>query len=344
MFKLLSALFKPSGNVSRSKADNIITDEPAAEIIAQGVKPFPFSASLQVINHLPVPDWEKVNQWLDDIADPDAIPKIWADCEIAWLLHLRQALGETYTLRRDDKTLILSTLKGNVQNAAFDFNARTRQRIVRLLDTVALVPEHGYDIVIIFEDEEDYYNYISRYHEDAGEYAYSSGMYINQGCGHFATINHNLEQMEPVIAHEMTHAYLAHLPLPHWLNEGITVNTEHQISPPGKAPLNVKQMHRKHEKFWTERLIQEFWSGESFYRPDDRCMLSYDLAKILVSHFARDWERFRAFVLAANADDAGHAAATAHLGISLGTSVATLFGKHADQSWQPDPAKWHKSR
>lgn len=339
MLKFLSALFSPA----EAPSDHLIQDAPATEIVAPGVPPFPFADSLQVINHLPVPDWDALIRWLDDIADPVVKPQIWAECELAWLLHLRQALGEHYTLCREGETLILSALKGNVLKAAFDFIARTRQRIVRLLDGIALIPEYGYDIVIIFDSEDDYYDYISRYYADEGEYAYSSGVYLGEGCGHFATISYDLKQMEPVIAHEMTHSFLSHLPLPLWLNEGITVNTEHRICPPGQPLFTPKQMYEKHVKFWTTEHIQQFWSGESFHRTDDGGMLSYDLAKIFISNFSTNWDQFKAFVLAANADDAGKSAAAQYLGVSLGASVTTLFDKAPDAAWQPDPTTWHQS-
>ena len=42
-------------------------------------------------------------------------------------------------------------------------------------------------------------------------------------------------------------------------------------------------MHAKQRAFWDDARIQEFWSGASFLRADDRSMLSYDLARILVA-------------------------------------------------------------
>jgi hypothetical protein len=54
-----------------------------------------------------------------------------------------------------------------------------------------------------------------------------------RGLQHFITTKADLRSIEPVIAHEMTHACVQHLPLPLWLNEGLAVNTEQRSCTPG---------------------------------------------------------------------------------------------------------------
>ena len=82
------------------------------------------------------------------------------------------------------------------------------------------------------------------------------------------------------------------------------------------------------------------WSGRSFGRPDDGNMLSYDLAQILVEILAGRWPQFRAFALAASYEDAGAAAASEHLQLDLGESVAAIFEQASSDGWRPDPGKW----
>jgi hypothetical protein len=86
--------------------------------------------------------------------------------------------------------------------------------------------------------------------------------------------------------------------------------------------------------------IQQFWSGKSWLRPDDANMLSYDLARILVEQFATDWPAFRNFVLAANIDDSGSAAAREYLHIDLGAAVCAVLEMKPTDAWKPDPATW----
>jgi hypothetical protein len=166
-------------------------------------------------------------------------------------------------------------------------------------------------------------------------------MFLQAGCPHFVTVHHDeTHTIERIIAHEMTHAGLAHLPIPLWLNEGLAVNTEDKLM--GRMPklLSPAEMRRKHLAFWGATEIQEFWSGRSFHRPDDGNLLSYDLAQILVEIFAADWPRFCAFASAAHYEDAGAAAAREHLGVDLGESLASLFEQDSAEGWQPNPQKW----
>lgn len=145
----------------------------------------------------------------------------------------------------------------------------------------------------------------------------------------------DLRAVEPVIAHEMTHGCLGHLPIPAWLNEGIAVNTEQRLCP-ARLP-DPREMQQRHRAFWGPAKVQQFWSGQSFLRPDEGNELSYDLARILVAQFSADWDRFRPFVLAATFDDAGAAAAREHLGLALGDVIPALLQKEPALQWSPDP-------
>jgi hypothetical protein len=166
-------------------------------------------------------------------------------------------------------------------------------------------------------------------------------MYINRGCGHYVTVESDMRQIEPTIAHEMTHGCIGHLPLPLWLNEGIAVNMERRLTGTARALVTPEQMHRKHLRFWTDETIQEFWSGSSFHRPDEGNQLSYDLARIIVEQLALDWTSFREFVLEAKADDAGAAAARRHLARDLGEIAAALLEQDLDTTrWTPRPLDW----
>jgi hypothetical protein len=217
---------------------------------------------------------------------------------------------------------------------------RTLSRIGKVLDGVAKPPEWGKDILLVFDDEDTYYRYVSRYYPEDGEFAFSGGMHINFGCSHFVTFQAELQAIEPVIAHELTHGCLGHLPIPAWLNEGLAVNTERRLCPPLAQRYTPQQLHWMHQQFWNAQTIQEFWSGKSFLRPDEGNLLSYELARILVEQFSRDWDTFRSFALQADLKDSGREAAANVLGVELGSTVAALFGFEPGASWAPDPTRW----
>jgi hypothetical protein len=181
---------------------------------------------------------------------------------------------------------------------------------------------------------------VSFYYPESGEFAFSGGMYINRGAGHFVTVKDDLRGIEPTIAHEMTHSCLSHLPLPLWLNEGIAVNTESRLVRPPHRLATPQQMRDKHLRFWGEDEIQQFWSGKSFGRPDEGQALSYDLARIMVEQLSKDWKPFKRFVGAADYQDGGDAAARQFLGASLGAITAALLERDSAPAWEPRPQRW----
>jgi len=322
------------------QAPGVFQIEPPASIAVEGVEPFNLARSLTVVNGLPVPDWPAVSAWVANIADPAAQAQAWANAELGWLAHLQAALGPDYHLAQHEYAVLLSPLEPRVATATVEFMSKTLARIQRVLDGVAKAPAWGRDILLVFHDEDTYYQYVARYYADDGEFAFSSGMHVNFGCGHFATFQDELRSIEPVIAHEMTHSCLGHLDIPAWLNEGLAVNTERRLCPPLARQYTPAQLHWMHQQFWNPERIQEFWSGKSFLRPDEGNVLSYELARILVEQFAADWTAFRAFSLDANMDDAGHTAAARHLGVDLGHTVCALFEFEASPEWAPRPQAW----
>jgi hypothetical protein len=194
---------------------------------------------------------------------------------------------------------------------------------------------------MVFDVQDDYYDYISNYYPDGGEYAMSSGVFLQSGYGHFALWSGDLQIAETVIAHELTHCLVSHLPLPAWLNEGIAVNTEQRIFPylthPSMQEYLPQEMEAKNAGFWNERTIQEFWSGRSFLTAGEGNMLSYDLATKITALAAKDFETFRAFALRADGIDGG-LAAQEELGYPLANLVEAVLGPG---EWAPIPSLWH---
>lgn len=310
---------------------------PAPAILPlSGGRVFDLQGHLVAAGGFPHVDWDAVRGSL--VATPfapdlDAIRR-------GWLLHLRDALGPQYRVHETEDALALASLDLVTVRALLNYVATTRRRILRVLPEVARFAPGERSIVLVLDDEDTYYRYVSSLHSGEGEFGLSSGMFFPGDCPHFVVKRGDLRSVEPVIAHELTHASLAHLELPLWLDEGLAVNTEARIA--GGASLNhtARQLHGKHVAFWDARRIQEFWSGDAFRRADDGQMLSYELARILVREMAGDWPAFAAFLQQAARDDAGDQAARQLLGVDLGESVRALFAEASDEDWSPDRRAW----
>lgn len=338
MLKILRSLFTPAALPAADARAGM--DKPApTEIVLDGFPKFALEGHLHWHNGFPIPDWDAVHAWVGE--DPWGVAQnaAWTACERAWLVHFRHALGAEYALIESDTSVLLSSLEPKMARATLAYMDRTLKRVSSVLDGIAQPPPCGKDILILLRDADSYYNYCSYYYPDNdGEFAYSGGMHIDAGCSHYLMVEAPLDMLEPVIAHEMTHGCLAHLPLPLWLNEGLAVNTERRLAGRSATRYTPQELREKHLSFWGEDEIQEFWSGKSFHRPDDGNLLSYDLASIMVEHMARDWERFKAFVLNAQWTDSGAESATRHLNLELGAFVCSLLGKPDSGNWAPQPS------
>ncbi len=305
---------------------------------------------------LPLFDWHAVRAWLAPLlpgggaktdADAAAANHAWVAAERAWLQHLNVALGEPYWLLEDEQAFVLSSLTPRMARAALAYVAQTNKRIVHVLNGLAENSHGGKDILLVFDDQDSYYRYHALY-GPAGDSSLSGGCFVDAGCGHFVTRKaDDLMAIEPVIAHELTHANLAHLPLPLWLNEGLAVNTEQRLAPRQRQPYAGRsidmQLRARHQRFWGDAELQQFWNGQSFARQDEGNELSYDLARILVKELGRDWPQLRDFALAADARDGGEAAAQTHLQLSLGELAGRLLQKDdsLNPAWAPQPARWN---
>lgn len=318
---------------------------PAAALVATGAiatpehfaaVPMPWCSGTT----LPLPDWDRLALQepvgLNDAARHDW----WTAAAAHWLLAVGRELPGDYRLRSSPDFLLLSNLADRPAQVFLEFCQDVHRWIRRNLGDIASDAGHGKHAVMVFGSEDDYYRYISHYYPEEGEFALSSGMFVNAGYGHFAMFEGGMAQMQPTVAHELTHCLVSHLPIPAWLNEGLATNTEAALFPHLFAPsaqlYHPNEMVRKHADFWNADTIQEFWSGKSFLRTDDGNLLSYDLARHLIGRAARAEERFRAFVRHAHQRDAG-VGAEPHLGFRIADLATAMLG---EGEWTPDPSRW----
>ena len=298
-----------------------------------------FAATLDPAAQFAIPRWEAIYTWIESLPEGER-DAAWDACDGAWLLHMRDRLGESFRLDEGKTAVVISSLDPRHARFALEFMERTLKRILRVLDGVARPAPWGKDVLVLFDNADAYYRYASAFNPHGGDSALSSGMYLSRDRGHFISTKADLQTVEPVIAHEMTHACVTHLPIPLWVNEGLAVNTERRVAVSGMPLHTPEQMRLRHLKFWGPAEVQQFWSGRSFGRHDDGNELSYDLARILVEHLSADWTRFAAFANAATYEDGGAGAALEHLALDLGAAVASLLEAGDARPFAPDPHSW----
>lgn len=289
---------------------------------------------------MPIPDWDAIAA---GEAKTDAqLHTFWNAVARGWLVELGNRLGPAYKISESKEFLLLAAASEQQQRLVLDYAERTRNRVLKILPDIACDEGYGKTVVLVFDSADHYYEYVANYYADTTdgtELAFSSGMFIDSGYGHFVFVAEDLTRVEPVIAHELTHSLVRHLPLPLWINEGIAVNTERRLCPTSSSTFTAAELKTKYASFWNEGTIQEFWSGKSWLRPDDGNALSYELATTFVGLAARDWPAFAAFVCAADAADAGDGASQQHLGHPIASFAEAVLG--AGQ-WAPMPSRWQE--
>jgi hypothetical protein len=283
----------------------------------------------------PRPDWSTIATAIET-QPMENWNELWTDRAREWVEAIGATLGGAYQLTESETFLVLSAQDKRYVNLLSGFMERARRKILTSLDGIALDDGYGKHVALIFDEQEPYYEYMSYHYPPEGEFALSSGVFLNTDYGHFAFPYLHLSEAEATSAHELTHACLRHIPIPLWLNEGLAVTMEGDICG-HHLPRMDSERFNMHAAYWNASTIQEFWSGHAFNRPDEGSGLSYELANQCVRALARDYKLFSSFANAAVHDDAGEAAAVATFGCGLSALITGFFG---DGDWTPQPKEW----
>lgn len=295
-----------------------------------------FEQFVSMDDKLPRPNWELIHQFVEENQSDQDQHQLWSNIARNWMDMLVKNLAHDYTKTESENFILLSSNDHRYNKSLSMFLERCRTRLLSTAKGICADDGFGKYIVIVFADIDSYYDYVSYYGPQEGTYGLSAGMYLNYGYGHFVFQQEDIETAEPIAAHEMTHALLAHLPIPLWLNEGMAVNMESMIT--GFAPERLnKSLFKLHQGFWDAKNIQEFWTGESFSRPDDGQKLSYQLAQILVTTLSKNYDAFAQFINKADWANAGEDAFEEIYDLSLGDMVANFLG---EGDWSPNPSSW----
>ncbi|MBI5385215.1 MAG: hypothetical protein HZA90_11085 [Verrucomicrobia bacterium] len=294
-------------------------------------------------------DWGKIHSWIEAHIDPLDQGDAWGEAALHWLCHLRDDLGAGYYVLQSKSTILLADLPLATSRWLLNYAGHAADTVQTQLRQVAWGGALGKDVVLVFSEDDDYYQYLA-YHAKDGVQPQSGGVCIHAGYTHIAIPWREEMDATNAIVHELTHDSLAHLSLPLWLNEGVAVTLQKAIAPPPKPvgqsdqdalfgaaidwrpPVMWDELAERHFAFWTEENIQGFWAGTSFLEPGEPNELSYSLAEVLVKLLSERGAGFLNFLPEARPEDAGQAAALQVLVADLGEIAGTFLG---EGNWRP---------
>ncbi|MBN9689489.1 MAG: hypothetical protein J0M24_04550 [Verrucomicrobia bacterium] len=281
----------------------------------------------------PMPDWEDEFSRAPQQTDVAVIDAYCTGLAKDWCALLAPALGPDYVVTESNHFLLVDSQTPQTRQRILNWAEQAHSRLSEVLcNTVGRLV--GKIPVLMTADLDTYYEYLAQYYPE-GDHALSGGVYLNHGYGHLLFCHLDFAHSHGAIAHELAHSFLAGLPIPVWLNEGVAQLAE--IALAGQISRDLELVRETIDSFWTPDTIQEFWRGESFQRPDEGQLQSYHLALVLTRRLATDAARFRAFLAEASFEDAGESALQNHWGISLQSMVAEYLGP-GDWAPKPDPA------
>ena len=272
---------------------------------------------------------------------PEGEERFWDEFVRQWLGRLASTLGPGYCVDESANFHLLSSLPGWRRADTMKFLEGARKTVLRVLgDRIKPRGTVGKHVVLCFAREIEYYRYVSHFGTE-GESAGSGGMFLRGGYMHIATFEQPLTTLEHVLIHELTHNLTSHLPHPLWLCEALAMFFEYDVAG-GRPMRSAVDLQEEHKRSWTCETIQEFWKGSSFSSVEGQA-ISYSLADTLFRLIRSDVrpqpDTFQRFVLAADWNDAGHAAARDYLGVGLDEIAGIFLGTG---EWKPKPETWRK--
>ena len=325
MFGLFKRRAQLSEGTSSAIAERQVVDVSDALETIDGIPVFTGAAMNVVLAKLP------------DFASDEEFAQELTAASRSWLKTLNeQAFDGRLKSGESKRFILLGDVDDARGRAILAFAESTLERLERDLNGIVWFGPASKFPIFAFASQDDYYRYVATYFP-AGEFGGSSGMFLKRSLGHFVFPYEEMWILEAVIAHELFHAVVAHLPLPAWLNEGLASNAEFRYGNRVQDPRHVDDQLPHHRRYWNAERLQKFWSGEAFFNTDEGQELSYDLARRLVVGLSSDWKLMTRFILQADLRDAGEGASHEVFGFSLAIPVEVITGQEGNA---PIPTQW----
>ena len=277
------------------------------------------------------PNWALIAKVMEQTISPEDLPNAWAEAALEWLQQLRQELGGEYHVRWSKEFILVSVLEAAAADQFLAFAEATLEQLHAILKDAAWRSGYGKHVILLFSEEDDYYQYVSYFDRD-GIHPTSGGCLIHKDYVHIAMPYRDGRSIRRVLVHELVHNSVVHLRLPLWLNEGLAVVLDRAAAVWPQTILD-HDLRDRHLAYWNAENIEKFWSGVSFGEAGDSNELSYSLAEIVVNLLLGQSKEFGAFLQQALWEDAGQTAALDVLGVDLGQTAATFLG---DGNWRPN--------
>jgi hypothetical protein len=252
------------------------------------------------------PDWRVISKAIkQQVAESFDMDAAWNEASRQWVMQLRSDLGGDYRVEESGRFILLIGLSDEgAGEKILAYAERTWDQIREQLQDAAWIPKHGKRVILLFSEDDDYYQYVSYYHEE-GIHPTSGGCLIHRDYVHIAA-PYEPFGIRAMLAHELVHNCVVHLTLPLWLNEGLAT-TFQRAAQARPRPILDHDLREQHLAFWNRESI----------------------TLNLLLERRGNWS---GFLKQAHRSDAGQTAAIEFLDVDLGAVMATFLG---EGNWRP---------
>jgi hypothetical protein len=271
------------------------------------------------------PDWRKIDEWVAANHSQASHRQVYNQLATDWVHRIAARFPVQMTVAESRNFILAMPESAKNTSACLAQLEDYLTQIREALRGIELAEWGSKSVVLIAPDVDTFTKYIGDYYAE-GEYMTPGGVCLRNGYIHFVLRDSNLTMAAPILAHELCHVCVAGYPWPLWVEEALVQAVEHRVSRRNPYFLD-REMIRRHQRYWTPALMQEFWAGRSFHFPNEGSELSYHLARFLLEAVAAGGrEQVHAFLRQANHEDAGFGAMWEVVGVFPSEILADLLG------------------
>src|SRR5688572_7531446 len=126
----------------------------------------------------PRPSWEEIGTRVTEAAPPDE-HAVWWSIALRWMDQHCLAAGKEYWCTQSENFLLASPLDKHRATNLIRFAERARRGIAKALNGVIATDGFGPHVILVFETEDEYYEYIAPFYIEGEHYAASAGVHLN---------------------------------------------------------------------------------------------------------------------------------------------------------------------
>jgi hypothetical protein len=275
-------------------------------------------------------NWDEVERRIEALGAVADRNILWGTAGRTWVGALASKTAGPMRVTETENFIALTMFTGELEEQFLTGIEKIYVSVMDYLGRAGISERLGKLAVLVFGSAEDYCDYIAQFSPEDSVTPMSGGMCIFEGYGHMALYEHEWGGLDSDFVHEVTHAYVSHLPLPTWINEAIAMRMETLVTGLPRFQLD-RDLFARHQEYWNQETLTQFITGESWQIPGESFDLSYQLAEILWSKIELNLEathdEIQNLLCQVSYEDGGEAALQEISGVGLDDLFRSFLGE-----------------